>query len=123
VNLSCLDPGSKLYASRWFAKTCLDHILKIDCRGVNDDNIYRDFVRIEHKKEQLEKHVFNEIKAKDSQSLNLIFYDLTTSHFEGTRCLLAGPGRTKDTGFKSHRIVLSLIVNEDGVPFLMRKLG
>jgi len=113
----CLDPGSKLYASRWFRKTCLDHILKIECRGVNDDKIYRELVRIEDKKEELEKHIFNEIKAKDSKSLNLIFYDLTTSHFEGTRCLLAGPGRTKDSGFKSHRIVLSLIVNEDGVPF------
>jgi len=113
----CLDPGSKLYASRWFGKTCLDHILKIDYRGVNDNKIYRKLVRIEDKKEKLEEHIFNEIKAKDSKSLNLIFYDLTTSHFEGTKCLLAGPGRTKDSGFKSHRIVLSLVVNEDGVPF------
>jgi len=113
----CLDPGSKLYASRWVRKTCLDHILKITHRGVNDDKIYRELVRIEDKKEELEKHIFNEIKAKDSKSLNLIFYDLTTSHFEGTRCLLAGPGRTKDSGFKSHRIVLSLVVNEDGAPF------
>ncbi len=46
----------------------------------------------------------------------MIFYDLTTSHFEGVRCLLARPGRTKEAGFKSHRIVLSLIVNEDGIP-------
>jgi len=113
----CLDPGSKLYASRWFRRTCLDHILKITYRGVNDDKIYRELARIEDKKEKLEEHIFNEIKAKDSKSLNLIFYDLTTSHFEGVRCLLAGPGRTKDSGFKSHRIVLSLIVNEDGVPF------
>lgn len=27
------------------------------------------------------------------------------------------PGRTKDSGFKSRRIVLSLIVNRDGIPF------
>lgn len=112
-----LDPGSKLYASRWFRRTCLDYILKITHRGVNDNKIYRELVHIEDKKEELEKHIFNEIKAKDSKSLDLIFYDLTTSHFEGTRCLLAGPGRTKDSGFKSHRIVLSLVVNEDGVPF------
>jgi len=26
----CLDPGSKLYASRWFGKICLDHILKVE---------------------------------------------------------------------------------------------
>ncbi|MEA1964445.1 MAG: hypothetical protein U9O41_04860, partial [Candidatus Aerophobetes bacterium] len=61
----------------------------------------RELVRIEDKKEELEKHIFNEIKTKDSKSLNLIFYDLTTSHFEGNKCLLAGPGRTKDSGFKS----------------------
>ena len=113
----CLDPGSKSYASRWVKKTCLDHILKTDYAQVNDDKIYRELVQIEDKKEQLETHIFNQIKARNSKSLNLIFYDLTTSHFEGAKCPLARPGRGKDHGFKSHKIVLSLIVNEDGIPF------
>jgi len=113
----CLDPGSKLYASRWARKTTLDYILKINYRGVNDDKIYRKLVRIEDEKERIEKHLYSKIKAKDSKSLNLIFYDLTTSYFEGSKCSLAKPGRTKSHGYKSHRIVLSLVVNEDGVPF------
>jgi len=113
----CLDPGSKSYASRWVKSTCLDHILKIDYKEVNDDKIYRELIRIEDKKEDIEKHIFDKIRIKDSESLNLIFYDLTTSHFEGSKCPLSGPGRTKDYGFKPHRIVLSLIVNRDGIPF------
>lgn len=113
----CLDPGSKLYASRWFRRTCLDYILKINYSQVNDDKIYRELVRIEEEKERIEKHLFNKVKAKDSKSLNLIFYDLTTSYFEGSKCSLAKPGRTKSHGYKSHRIVLSLIVNEKGIPF------
>lgn len=113
----CLDPGSKLYASHWARKTTLDYILNINYSQVNDDKIYRELVQIENEKEKIEKHLFNKIKAKDSKSLNLIFYDLTTSYFEGTRCPLARPGRTKDHGYKSHRIVLSLIVNEEGIPF------
>jgi len=113
----CLDPGSKLYASRWARRTVLDYTLKINYSQVNDDKIYRELVRIEDKKEKIEKHLYSKIKAKNSKSLNLIFYDLTTSYFEGTRCPLARPGRTKDHGYKSHRIVLSLIVNEEGIPF------
>ncbi|GAI17550.1 unnamed protein product, partial [marine sediment metagenome] len=113
----CLDPGSKLYASRWARRTVLDYILKINYSQVNDDKIYRELIQIEDKKERIEKHIFNKIKVKDSKSLNLIFYDLTTSYFEGSKCSLAKPGRTKDHGYKSHRIVLSLVVNEKGIPF------
>jgi transposase len=118
----CLDPGSKLYASRWVRRTTLNHILKINYSQVNDDKIYRELIHIEDKKEKLERHIFNKIKARDSNSPNLIFYDLTTSHFEGSKCLLARPGRTKSHGFKPHRIVLSLIVNEDGIPFFWEVL-
>ncbi len=46
-----------------------------------------------------------------------MFYDLTSSHFEGSRCPLGRPGRTKDGAFKSHKINLSLIVTQDGLPF------
>jgi len=113
----CLDPGSKCYASRWVKQTTLDHILKIDLEKVNDDKIYHELPKIESKKEDLEQHLFTQIKKKNPQSLNIVFYDLSTSHFEGTNCPLARPGLTKNAGFKSHTIVLSLIVDQNGIPF------
>ena len=35
--------------------------------GVNDDKIYRELVRIEEEKERIEKHLFNKIKAKETE--------------------------------------------------------
>ena len=47
----------------------------------------------------------------------MVFYYLSDSHFEGTKCELASPGQTKSHGFKSKRVVLSLLVNSKGEPF------
>lgn len=113
----CLSPGSKAYAARWVKKTALDHILDIDCSKVNDDKIYHELPKLEARKNQLESHIFKSIKRDSPESLDIVFYDLTTSHFEGSRCPLGRPGRTKNCGFKSHKINLSLIVTQDGLPF------
>jgi transposase len=79
--------------------------------------IYHELPKIESKKQELESHIFNKIKRDSPQSLDIVFYDLTSSHFEGTKCSLGRPGITKDHGFKSHKITLSLIVTQDGLPF------
>lgn len=113
----CLDPGSKSYASRWVKTTSLDRILKIDADKVNDDRIYRELPNIEAKKESLEQHLFGQLRRRVPENLEMVFYDLTSSHFEGTHCSLARPGRTKSCGFKSHKIVFSLVVDQEGYPF------
>lgn len=113
----CLDPGSKSYASRWVKTTSLDRILKIEADKVNDDRIYRELPHIEAKKEALEQHLFRQLHKRTPGNLEMVFYDLTSSHFEGTHCSLAHPGRTKSCGFKSHKIIFSLVVDQEGYPF------
>jgi len=113
----CLDPGSKSYASRWVNTTSLDRMWKIDAAKVNDDRIYRELPHIEAKKEALEQHLFEQLHQRVPEHLEMVFYDLTSSHFEGTHCSLARPGRTKSCGFKSHKIVVSLVVDREGYPF------
>lgn len=113
----CLDPGSKLYVSQWYPTTTGDHILGVAHDEINDDCIYRSLPRIEKYKEQLEKHLFQKLSQSDPESLRIIFYDLSASCFEGTRCPLGKPGRAKEQGFKEKKIVLSLLVNEKGYPF------
>lgn len=113
----CLDPGSKSYASRWVKTTSLDRLLKIEAGKVNDDRIYRELPHIEARKEALEEHLFEQLHKRVPENLEMVFYDLTSSHFEGTHCSLARPGRTKSCGFKSHKIVFSLVVDQEGYPF------
>nr|QNO47735.1 hypothetical protein LDJELIEA_00033 [Methanosarcinales archaeon ANME-2c ERB4] len=113
----CLDPGSYLSAVDWFNTTTCDLILGIDGTHFNESRIYRELTVIERQKEKIEQYLYEKLKSSDEESMRIIFYDLSDSYFEGKSCQLASPGRTKSHGFKSKRIVLSLLVNRKGYPF------
>jgi transposase len=113
----CLDPGSYLSAVDWFKTTACDLILGIDGVHFNESRIYRELTVIEQQKEKIEQWLYETLKERDEASMRMIFYDLSDSYFEGKKCQLASPGRTKSHGFKNKRIVLSLLVNSKGEPF------
>jgi len=113
----CLDPGSYLNAVDWFKTTACDRIIGIDGMHFNESRIYRELTLIEQQKEKIEQWLYETLKERDDASMRMVFYDLSDSHFEGTKCELASPGRTKSRGFKNKRVVLSLLVNSKGEPF------
>jgi len=113
----CLDPGSYLNAVDWFKTTACDLIIGIDGAHFNESRIYRELTVIEQQKEKIEQWLYETLKERDNASMRMVFYDLSDSHFEGTKCELASPGRTKSHGFRSKRVVLSLLVNSKGEPF------
>jgi transposase len=113
----CLDPGSYRSAVDWFNTTACDLILGIDGTHFNESRIYRELTVIEQQKEKIEQYLYEKLKSSDEESMQIIFYDLSDSYFEGKSCQLASPGRTKAHGFKNKRIVLSLLVNSKGYPF------
>ncbi|KAF5413992.1 MAG: hypothetical protein C5S48_10520 [Candidatus Methanogaster sp.] len=113
----CLDPGSYLNAVDWFKTTACDLIIGLDRAHFNESRIYRELTVIEQQKEKIEQWLYETLKERDDASMRMVFYDLSDSHFEGTKCELASPGRTKSHGFKSKRVVLSLLVNSKGEPF------
>jgi len=113
----CLDPGSYLSAVEWFETTACNLILDIDPAHFNESRIYRELTAIEKQKEKIEQWLFQGLKERNEKSMRIIFYDLSDSYFEGRKCSIAKPGRTKANGFQSRRIVLSLLVNSEGYPF------
>jgi len=72
---------------------------------------------IEHQKEKIEQYLYTTLKSSDEESMQIIFYDLSDSYFEGKSCQLASPGRTKVHGFKNKRIIISLLINSKGYLF------
>ena len=113
----CLDPGSYLSSVEWFGTTACDLILGIEGSYFNDSRVYRELTEIEKVKEKLEKYLYTTLRERDEEAFKVIFYDLSDSYFEGTKCKLAKPGITKANGFKGKKIVLSLLVNSKGYPF------
>ncbi len=113
----CVDPGSKYYVSFWFPRTAGSFLLGIPIQKVNDDRIYRELSIIEEHKESLEEYLYETLKEKESEAFHLVFYDLSNSYFEGSRCPLGKSGFSKKEGFKKKKVVLSLLVNKRGYPF------
>jgi transposase len=113
----CLDPGSYLSAVDWIETTACDDIIGIDKAHFNESRIYRELSDIERQKETIEGWLYETLKERNEESMRMVFYDLSDSYFEGKKCPIAKPGRTKANGFKDRRVVLSLLVNSEGYPF------
>jgi transposase len=113
----CLDPGSYLSAVEWFETTTCNLLLDMEPSQINESRFYRELTAIEKQKEKIEQWLYKTLKNRNEKSMRIVFYDLTDSYFEGRKCPIAKPGRTKANGFREKRIVLSLLVNSEGYPF------
>jgi transposase len=113
----CLDPGSYLSAVEWFETTSCNLLLDMDPGQINESRFYRELTAIENQKEKIEQWLYQTLKTRNEKNMRIVFYDLSDSYFEGRKCPIAKPGRTKANGFREKRIVLSLLVNSEGYPF------
>jgi len=111
----CIDPMAKSKTPEWFKTTALPWLLNVSPDKINSSRIFRELSEIEQHKESICKHIYQEIKRDDPDSLGSVFYDLSSTTFSGSKCLLMKWGHCKE-GYKNH-VVLALVVNRDGLPF------
>jgi len=111
----CINPTSKSKVPDWFKTTWLPWMLDIKSEHINSSCIFRSLIPIEDSKEQISKHLYALLKKRFPQSMDNIFYDLSSATFSGTKCILMNWGYCKE-GFMNH-VVLALVVNQDGLPF------
>lgn len=111
----CINPSSKFKIPEWVKTTWLPWMLDINSEQINPSCIYRSLIPIEDSKERICKHLFALLERIYPESMNTIFYDLSSTTFSGTKCILMNWGHCKE-GYQNH-IVLALVVNQDGLPF------
>lgn len=111
----CIDPTAKSTTPEWFRGTALSWLLNVNVSQINPSRIFRELVIIEKHKEAICKYLFNRMSRDNPESMKSVFYDLSSTSFTGSRCVLMKWGHCKD-GFKNH-VVLALVVNRDGLPF------
>jgi transposase len=110
----CVDPSSKSQVSTWFQGTSLPYILDIEPSQMNSSRIFRELSVIDSLKPEICDYLYNEVTKRDPVSMESVFYDLSSSTFSGTRCVLMDWGFCKE-GFDNH-VVLALLVNKKGLP-------
>jgi transposase len=113
----CTDPCSHYSVPVWAKKTALQHVLKIDLSGLNDDKIYYELDKIHKNKISIENHLFNQTYKKDPGSYGFINYDLTTSYFVGYKCNLSAFGKGKQECHGRRQVLLGVLINHEGYPF------
>lgn len=111
----CIDPASKSRTPAWFRETALPWMTGVNPREFYPSRVFRDLAVIENHKEAICQFLFGQFVRSNSESMKSVFYDLSSSSFEGVKCKLMNWGHCKD-GYKNH-IVLALVVNKDGLPF------
>lgn len=106
-----IAPKSKLAITKWQERIYIESPTKPK---------YQHYLRaldyLAKSKERLESLLFNRLTDLFSLKLNLIFYDLTSTYFEGKRCPLSEFGYSRDHRSDARQIVLGLLVTDEGLP-------
>ncbi len=111
----CTDPGSKLYAQRWFPRTSLPELLGVDAEQFGNTRIHCVLDSLDQVDEALQADLPKRYQRKEG-AFAAIFMDVTDAWFEGRGPELAERDRTKE-GFKNRRkIGIVLVCNEHGYP-------
>lgn len=108
-----IAPRSKLAVTEWQRKI---HLPGLEKAGLGYQHFLRALDRLIRIKEPLEKHLLARLTDLFSLKLNLIFYDLTSSYFEGVQCPIAQWGYSRDHRPDARQIVLGLLVTDSGLP-------
>lgn len=111
----CIDPVCKSKTPEWFKKTVLPWLLDIEPGSLNPSRVFRELEAIENRKENICLHLFERIRLLEPESMESVFYDLSSTTFSGSRCVIMKWGHCKE-GFKNH-VVLAIVVNREGLPF------
>jgi len=112
LNRAC-DPYSKLGVMRWLSTV---HIPGLKSEEVDYQHLLRAMDYLIEAKEPLEKELFNQLVTLFSPKVDLVFYDLTSSYFEGEGPDLASFGYSRDQRPDRKQIVLALVVTREGLP-------
>jgi transposase len=108
-----LHPDSKLSLTRWYSSLYLPQPLP---KAIDVHTFYRSLDYLMEQKETIEKHLYQKLQEKQLIAGTLLFYDLTSSYFEGDDCPIATYGYSRDHRSDRIQITLGLVLDRSGLP-------
>jgi len=107
------DPRSKLAMTSWYPGVHLPRLLEI---SPDVHQFYRAMDALLSCKDSVERHTVGQLRDLFNQDFCLVFYDLTSTYFEGRSCPLAAYGYSRDHRNDKLQIALGLVVTGNGLP-------
>lgn len=112
----CVDPGSKLYAERWFPRTALPELLGIDPSSFNNTRIHRVLADLDDATPALQDRLPHRLlSSSPGGAATAMFLDITDVIFTSNGPELAERGKTK-LGTIDRKVGIVLLCDERGVP-------
>jgi transposase len=112
-------PSSELQiVESWYDKTALDDLLGVPTERINDDRLYRALDALLPHKDALCKHLQNRYGALFGESFDFLFYDITSTYFEGNAKgnPQAKRGYSRDGRPDCPQICIGLVTSREGLP-------
>jgi len=107
-----LSPGSDLAGSKW--------IRTLEAPGLDElrlPHFYRSLGFLWRKKEEIEEALYRRGLDLFNQDLDIVFFDTTTTYFEGTSLKgWANLGKSKDHRADHLQLVIGVVMRKDGFP-------
>ena len=112
-------PSSELrIAESWYEKTALDDLLGVSADKINDDRLYRALDMLLPYKDQLCAHLQNRYGELFDASFDFLFYDITSTYFEGAAESnpQAKRGYSRDSRPDCVQVCIGLVATKEGLP-------
>jgi len=104
------QPSSDLAAFDWMKRRAF-----VDAEGIEPQHVYRTLEQLIKRKDGIEVGIFRELQRTLGLKADIVFYDLTSSYFEGEGPGLAEYGYSRDHRPDRKQLVLALAMI-DGIP-------
>ncbi len=111
----CVNPGSKLKATRWYPTTALPELLGTPSTKVNNSRVHRVLAELERHETSLQKELATRIAARHGGAIVSLFLDMTDVWFEGRGPSMARTGKTKE-GLLKRKVEVALLCDQAGFP-------
>jgi hypothetical protein len=109
-----VDPGSKLELHRSMEQRML--VPGLEPSDLPLHGYYRSLEYLDSVKRPVEKCVHSRLSNLFNRDVSLVFYDLTSTYFEGHGCSIACRGYSRDHRGDLLQVQLGLLVDGDGIP-------
>ncbi len=110
------EPCSRLKLPRWYSKTSLPLITGINPEELKENTLLRTLNYLqEERTRRIQKDIYERIKKTYGVKSGRVYYDITSTYFEGTKCPMAKHGYSRDRRSDKLQIVLGIAVDQQGI--------
>jgi transposase len=117
----CIEPLSKIHVVEWMQSTVLPAVFGSP-QLPNDYAVYRELDFLNKQEPALQTHLYTQLQRIDTTVGEGFFYDITSTYMEGSQCVIAKLGYSRDHRPDLEQIVIALMVTPNGSPFYWKVL-